>query len=296
MGLGDFIHSAVDFVFGSSGSPTLSTTFNSTSESLNTFLVNVCNTVDLNISSQTSLSNQANIQQRNFNVGGSGNKVQTSTNVDQSIDSKNIQVITSIISEILKADELADLKLDALATVTQKAESSSILKEAKGSNTSVNATTKSTSTTNVIKNMNTTLNNIARVSVENKVNIKGMNVNVTGFGNSLKVEDNVKQISKQYTNQLIDLVNKSETCRELSITEDVVSELEASQETKEKGLIETLTEGWSKVLGTFMIPIIVVGVVIVMAVIGIVAAKIFKTKRETSFEGGDYTKIKFYEF
>lgn len=275
-----------------SKTPVPQTTFTNNQTLVNEFLEEVCQTVSINMKSNTQISNTANIGDRKIvaSVGKSGS-VSVGSNISQTAEGKVVQTLSTVINEILQSSESSDLKLDAIGTVLQTDESSKLLTNASGGNVDITNNSYTKNVSKSVKDIQTFLNVLSQAEVKNEVNIGTLDLTVKVNQNgNFDLVDNVSQHATYYNEQLIDLVNNSETCRNLGVTQDIISDLEATQKTKETGAIESVGgmfgNIWGTVLKGFMGPIVAIVVAIVILIIVVYIFKIIKAKNDGSLGGG----------
>lgn len=267
-----------------------SITFTNDETVVNNFLEQVVQTVSLSMDSNTSVSNDATIGKTYISGKiGKGATIDISNDVDQKADVKVIQTMNLLIKEILNSSEKADVKLDALATISQNSESSKILEKASAGATNISNASKTENISTTIKQLQTFLNVLAETSAKNNLTIEGIiidNVEIEK-GSAINYHNTAKQTAKAYVQQMIDLVNSSETCRNLGVTNQLISDIEAEQTAKDKGLAESITSGVAKIFTAWMIPIIGIVVVLIILILMVNLVKAFRVNRETKLSGGD---------
>lgn len=271
------------------GSEPTSTTFTNNETLVNNFFEEISQKFDITMQSDATVQNTAQIGERVIVADvGKNSKVNVKTNIDQKAEAELVQKLNALINEILESNESSDVKLDALATISQNSESSKLLKEASG-NVSVNNSTRIENITSTVKQLQTFLNVLSSATVRNEIKIDKLNLKVsTEQGAEFNMVDNIKQVASYYNEQLIDLVNSSETCKETGLTQELVAEIEAEQKVQETGLIESATKGFSSIITSWMLPAILVVVAIIVLIIMVNLVKVFKVKRETSLVNGGY--------
>lgn len=267
-----------------------SITFTNDETVVNNFLEQVVQTVSLSMDSNTSVSNDATIGKTYISGKiGKGATIDISNDVDQKADVKVIQTMNLLIKEILNSSEKADVKLDALATISQNSESSKILEKASAGATNISNASKTENISTTIKQLQTFLNVLAETSAKNNLTIEGIIIDNVEMekGSAINYHNTAKQTAKAYVQQMIDLVNSSETCRNLGVTNQLISDIEAEQTAKDKGLAESITSGVAKIFTAWMIPIIGIVVVLIILILMVNLVKAFRINRETKLSGGD---------
>ena len=267
-----------------------SITFTNDETVVNNFLEQVVQTVSLSMDSNTSVSNDATIGKTYISGKiGKGATIDISNDVDQKADVKVIQTMNLLIKEILNSSEKADVKLDALATISQNSESSKIVEKASAGATNISNASKTENISTTIKQLQTFLNVLAETSAKNNLTIEGIIIDNVEMekGSAINYHNTAKQTAKAYVQQMIDLVNSSETCRNLGITNQLISDIEAEQTAKDKGLAESITSGVAKIFTAWMIPIIGIVVVLIILILMVNLVKAFRINRETKLSGGD---------
>lgn len=267
-----------------------SITFTNDETVVNNFLEQVVQTVSLSMDSNTSVSNDATIGKTYISGKiGKGATIDISNDVDQKADVKVIQTMNLLIKEILNSSEKADVKLDALATISQNSESSKILEKASAGATNISNASKTENISTTIKQLQTFLNVLAETSAKNNLTIEGIIIDNVEMekGSAINYHNTAKQTAKAYVQQMIDLVNSSETCRNLGVTNQLISDIEAEQTAKDKGLAESITSGVAKIFTAWMIPIIGIVVVLIILILMVNLVKAFRVNRETKLSGGD---------
>ena len=240
--------------------------------------------------SNTSVSNDTTIGKTYISGKiGKGATIDISNDVDQKADVKVIQTMNLLIKEILNSSEKADVKLDALATISQNSESSKILEKASAGATNISNASKTENISTTIKQLQTFLNVLAETSAKNNLTIEGIIIDNVEMekGSAINYHNTAKQTAKAYVEQMIDLVNSSETCRNLGVTNQLISDIEAEQTAKDKGLAESITSGVAKIFTAWMIPIIGIVVVLIILILMVNLVKAFRINRETKLSGGD---------
>ena len=267
-----------------------SITFTNDETVVNNFLEQVVQTVSLSMDSNTSVSNDTTIGKTYISGKiGKGATIDISNDVDQKADVKVIQTMNLLIKEILNSSEKADVKLDALATISQNSESSKILEKASAGATNISNASKTENISTTIKQLQTFLNVLAETSAKNNLTIEGIIIDNVEMekGSAINYHNTAKQTAKAYVEQMIDLVNSSETCRNLGVTNQLISDIEAEQTAKDKGLAESITSGVAKIFTAWMIPIIGIVVVLIILILMVNLVKAFRINRETKLSGGD---------
>lgn len=274
-----------------------STTFTNDVSLVNSFLEQVTQTVSMNMESTTTASNSASIGDRTIVATvGKNAKLNVGSDVNQTAEARTVQTMTAVLTEILKSNESSDVKLDALATVAQNSESSKLLESASAGNVDIVNTSKTENISTTIKQLSTFLNVMSELSANNNVEIGALSMNVKlQQGAELTLKDKINQNSRAYADQLIDLVNSSETCRTFGVTQDIVSDIEAEQTSKETGLTESLGNTFSKIIGTWLLPVIGVIVAIIIFIVMINMVKAYRIRRETASYGGSWDEEEFEE-
>lgn len=267
-----------------------SITFTNDETVVNNFLEQVVQTVSLSLESNTTVSNDATIGKTYISGKiGKDATIDISNTIDQKADVKVLQTMNLLIKEILNSSEKADVKLDALATISQNSESSKILEKASAGATNISNSSKTENISTTIKQLQTFLNVLAETSAKNNITIQGLTIdNVEmGKGSAIDYHNTAKQTANAYVQQMIDLVNSSETCRNLGVTNQLISDIEAEQTAKDKGLAESITSGVAKIFTAWMIPIIGIVVVLIILILMVNLVKAFRVNRETKLSGGD---------
>ena len=133
------------------------------------------------------------------------------------------------------------------------------------------------------------MNVLAETSAKNNLTIEGIIIDNVEMekGSAINYHNTAKQTAKAYVEQMIDLVNSSETCRNLGVTNQLISDIEAEQTAKDKGLAESITSGVAKIFTAWMIPIIGIVVVLIILILMVNLVKAFRINRETKLSGGD---------
>lgn len=276
-----------------SKTPVPQTTFTNNQTTVNEFLEEVCQTVSINMSSNTQINNTANIGDRKIvaSVGKNGS-VDVGSNITQTAEAKAVQTLSAVINEILKSAESSDIKLDAIGTVSQTAESSKFLSGSKSGNVDITNNAYTNNVSESVKNIQTFLNALSQAEIKNEVNIGNLDLTVKVEQNGdFNLVDNVTQHATYYNDQLIDLVNNSETCRNLGVTQDIITDIIANQENKETGVIENVGGMFSGIWSGILSPIVAIVVAIVVLIIIVYIFKVIKAKHDSSLEGGIYNPI-----
>lgn len=267
-----------------------SITFTNDETVVNNFLEQVVQTVSLSLESNTTVSNDATIGKTYISGKiGKDATIDISNTIDQKADVKVLQTMNLLIKEILNSSEKADVKLDALATISQNSESSKILEKASAGATNISNSSKTENISTTIKQLQTFLNVLAETSAKNNITIQGLTIDNVEMekGSSIDYHNTAKQTANAYVKQMIDLVNSSETCRNLGVTNQLISDIEAEQTAKDKGLAESITSGVAKIFTAWMIPIIGIVVVLIILILMVNLVKAFRVNRETKLSGGD---------
>lgn len=267
-----------------------SITFTNDETVVNNFLEQVVQTVLLSLESNTTVSNDATIGKTYISGKiGKDATIDISNTIDQKADVKVLQTMNLLIKEILNSSEKADVKLDALATISQNSESSKILEKASAGATNISNSSKTENISTTIKQLQTFLNVLAETSAKNNITIQGLTIDNVEMekGSAIDYHNTAKQTANAYVQQMIDLVNSSETCRNLGVTNQLISDIEAEQTAKDKGLAESITSGVAKIFTAWMIPIIGIVVVLIVLILMVNLVKAFRVNRETKLSGGD---------
>lgn len=267
-----------------------SITFTNDETVVNNFLEQVVQTVSLSLESNTTVSNDATIGKTYISGKiGKDATIDISNTIDQKADVKVLQTMNLLIKEILNSSEKADVKLDALATISQNSESSKILEKASAGATNISNSSKTENISTTIKQLQTFLNVLAETSAKNNITIQGLTIDNVEMekGSAIDYHNTAKQTANAYVQQMIDLVNSSETCRNLGVTNQLISDIEAEQTAKDKGLAESITSGVAKIFTAWMIPIIGIVVVLIILILMVNLVKAFRVNRETKLSGGD---------
>lgn len=279
--------------------------FTNNVEQVSQFVQRIEQAVNLKIESNTTVSNTAEIGERKIVAKVDGGNVKVGSDIKQTAEMKQIQKMTIMINEILESAESADMKLDALATVAQTSDNSNVISgiigQSGGSDVNTTNDVRIKNITDLTKAMSISLTSLAKAEVTNEAKIDNLDLQVeVGKDGEFELVDKIEQKAQFYNEQLINLVNESETCRELGITQDLTADIEAEQENSNRGIIDSATTGAAKVTSSWILslmsPILVGVAAIVVLIIVVGLFKIFKTKRETTIGGWKYYTVPNYKF
>lgn len=273
-----------------SKTPVPQTTFTNNQTIVNEFLEEICQTVSINMNSNMQINNTANIGDRKIvaSVGKNGS-VDVGSNISQSAEAKVVQTLSAVINEILNSTESSDLKLDAIGTVSQTAESSKLLSNVKSGNVNINNNSYTNNVSKSVKNIQAFLNVLSQAEVKNKVNIGNLDLTVKVEQNGdFNLVDNILQHATYYNEQLIDLVNSSETCRNLGVTQDIITDIIANQKTEETGVIENVGSMFGNIWDGIKGSIVAIIIAIIALIIIIYIFKTIKAKYELTLGSGLY--------
>lgn len=229
-------------------------------------------------SAAASAVNKAEVGDRNLSGVKVDGKLDASTTIQQTAEAKVTQSVAMMIEAIMKSDADSDVKLDAMSTITNamKTEDSGLTKTS-----SKDETEQITNVENIsesISKMSTTMNQFAESCATNEIKVGNLTLKdvVVGKDGKIDVSVNTKQIASAYSEQIADLVGKSETVTKSGQKAEIIDKLTKTIETEHTGTlstgIKTLGEFGNKVVdgvggffkGLGMIPIIIACIVLVL--------------------------------
>jgi hypothetical protein len=176
--------------------------------------------------------------------------------------------VTSLMEIMSQIDANADVKLDALATMTSSITDSSVLKASPSDYaTDTNITAENQVKMNNITDISYMLAQSAKTFADNKLEAGANKVRAIGnFTKSkFQVGDNVEQNLKTTQDFIMSLANESVAISSAGLSAEVKAEIERQFTAVQKGAIESAGDAISNIASSFSGPI-VIGVIIFLAI------------------------------
>lgn len=267
------------------------TTFTQSNETVMEFLHEVAMEFEANQESQVNGSNNTEIglikaQIMMADGPDSINKITITADQENSITATS--QISSLIEIINSMTAKNDAKLDALATLSNAVENSSVLASA-GSASHTNVSNRTEVHSKSISKISNTLNQLAIVGGTNNFTAAGVDIGqmmATNGGKNM-IEIIVKQKIELYNKMLIDLVNNSESLTSIEngaeLKADIEQMLKAQQKSILDGLGDTIKktlDGAGGILSSFSKPLLYIVIGIVAIVLLIILVKAFSGKKQ----------------
>lgn len=261
------------------------TTFTQSNETVMEFMQQVMMQFEANQEIKHNSGNELNVDGiKTKGIIANGNTtVEIGHNIKQDTTSEAISQITSLIEIINSMQAKNDTKLDALATLANSVNNSSVLSSA-GSVSKTNVSNSTNVHSKSISNTSNVLNQLAFVQTTNKLTVGGIDIDgdiLASDNAKILIGHKIEQQVKAYTGMLIDLVNNSESITKLEngaeLKSDIEQMLEAQQQSILDGmskLVEETLSGATGFLSSFSKPIlyVVIGIVAIVLLILIINA------------------------
>lgn len=269
------------------------TTFTQNNDTVMEFLQEVAMEFEANQESQVNGSNNAEVglikaQVMMADGPDSVNKITITAEQENSITATS--QISSLIEIINSMNAKNDTKLDALATVSNAVENSSVLASAgSASHTKVSNSTNVQSKT--ISQISNTLNQLAIVGGTNNFTAAGVDIGqmmATNGGKNM-VEVIIKQKIELYNKMLIDLVNNSESLTQMDNGTQLKAEIEQMLKAQQKSILDGLgdtikktLDGASSIFSSFSKPLLYIVIGIVAIIVLFIIIKAFSGDKQQS--------------
>lgn len=274
----------------------IETTFTQSNETVMEFLQEVIAEFEANQETNHITGNETilgDIKTKGFVVTGNAD-VRVGHNIKQDSTSEAISQITSLINIINDMRAKNDTKLDALATIANSINNSSVLTSA-GSVSKTNVTNNTDVRSKSISKINNVLNQLAFIQTTNKLNVGNINI----AGDILASEDTklfighkIEQQVRAYTEMLIDLVNNSESTTSMKNGSELKAEIEQMLRAQQQTIIDSMSklveetiEGATGFFSLFSKPLLYIVIGIVAIVVLFIAIKAFsRNKQQNSYD------------
>lgn len=285
------------------------TTFTQSNETVMEFLQEVALEFEANQETNHTSGNDTILGDIETNgiVAGDNADIQIGHTTKQDATSESVSQITSLIEIINSMQAKNDTKLDALATVANSVNSSSVLASA-GSVSKTNVTNKTNVKSKSVSKISNVLNQLAFVQTTNKLtagNIKVAGDILASENAKVYIGHKIEQQVKAYTGMLIDLVNNSESTTYMENGAELKAEIEQMLKAQQQSildgmskLVENTLQGASGIFSTFSKPFLYVVIGIVAIIILFILIKAFSGNKQQvvymqgEMSGGTLEKIR----
>ena len=241
------------------------------------YLVEILNKNEQNFDSYNSNYNSYSSGDKNITVMKSKNTKFTSNNSsNQIVIAAFTATMSDMFNDAMTVSNDAKVNLDVLANLSNALESSKVLKSASGE-VSINEITNISSKSKDIQSIINAANYCSTQKCENEVMLGNVNVSVISSTNTwIELNENIDQSIMSNTETIASLAKEANILSEREIENIVKKTLSAEQTVDEKGVGETLSNGF---MSGLIVPIVIGVVVIIVIFLMFVFILIFALKK-----------------